>query len=173
LLVSGALAALPVFAVQAGPPAGVPPGVLNATFVIEKKAVRLVGGRAEVPVAAGSAARVTTMVFGKPAIGDLNGDGRDDAALFLVQDPGGSGAFHYTAAAIARNGTYQGSNAVFLGDRVAPRAIAIRNGVIVAEYTDRRPDQPMAATPTIAKTMHLTLHEGRLWAVQPRAADAE
>ncbi|MEE4261219.1 MAG: hypothetical protein V2I56_00930, partial [Desulfobacteraceae bacterium] len=101
-----------------------------------------------------------------PVYGDLNGDGRDDAALFLVYDPGGSGTFYYVATAIARDGIFQGTNAVLLGDRIAPRTINIRNKVIAVYYADRRPDEPMAAAPSIVKTMYLTLKKGRLEATE-------
>jgi hypothetical protein len=168
LLLGCSLAVLLFFCVQTGPPAGgAPGGVLNATYLIEKQAFRLVNGRAEVHPAPGSAIKITTVVFGKPAYGDLNHDGRDDAALFLIHDPGGSGTFYYIAAAIAAGDIYQGTNAVLLGDRVFPRTIHIRNGVIVAQYDDRRPDEPMAAAPSIGKTITLTLTEGLQIAINP------
>ena len=166
LLLGCALSALFVFPVHAGPPEGALKGVLNATYMIEEQAVPLVDGRAEVQPAPGSAIKITTVVFAKPAYGDLNHDGRDDAALFLMHDPGGSGTFYYVAAAIAANDIYQGTNAVLLGDRVFPRTIHIRNGVIVAEFEDRKPDQPMAVAPSIRKTMHFMLIEGYLTAVK-------
>ncbi|MEE4263993.1 MAG: hypothetical protein V2I56_14985, partial [Desulfobacteraceae bacterium] len=97
--------------------------VLKAVYTIEKRDIHLISGRAEVPVAPGSAINITTTVFGEPVYGDLNGDGRDDAALFLVYDPGGSGTFYYVATAITRDGIFQGTNAVLLGDRIAPRTI--------------------------------------------------
>ena len=151
---------------QAEPPGSAFSGVLNATYIIEKRKVHLIDGRAEVQAAPGSAAKITTAVFGKPVCGDLDGDGRDDAALFLVHDSGGSGTFHYVAAAIAQNGIYQGTNAVLLGDRIDLRTIQIQNGVIVADYADRRPDQSMVAPPSIHKTMYLMLKEGHLEAIK-------
>lgn len=139
---------------------------LDATYIIEEKAIRLVRGRAEIQAAPGSAVKMTTTAFGKPVRGDLNGDGRDDTALFLVHNPGGSGTFHYVAAAIAKNGIYQGTNAVLLGDRIDPRTIQIQNGVIVADYADRCRDQSMVTPPSIRKTMYLKLKEGRLEAIK-------
>jgi len=155
----------------AGPPDRNLDGVLNATYFIEKQEVRLIGGRSEVQAAPGSAAKITTAVFGQPVCGDLNGDGRDDAALILVYDPGGSGTFYFVAAAIAQNGGYQGTNAVLLGDRILPRTIQVQNGMIVADYLDRRTDKPMAATPSIVKTMYLTLKAGRLEAIKDLSSD--
>lgn len=167
LMIVFAVTALFVIPVHTGgPPSGACKGVLNATYRIEKQEIRLISGRAEVEAVPGSVAKITTAVFGKPVCGDLDGDGRDDAALFLTYDPGGSGTFYYVAAAIAKNGQYQGTNAVFLGDRVDPQAIQIQNGVIVADYADRRPEQPMAAPPSIPKTIYLTFKAGRLEAVQ-------
>ena len=166
-LLGFALAALLVFSVYAGPPDGAFCGALNATYLIEKQPVHLVDGRAEVQTAPGSAIKITTVVFGKPAYGDLSHDGREDAALFLKHDPGGSGTFYYVAAAIAAKNGYHGTNAVFLGDRVSPRTIHIRNGVIIAEFDDRKPDQPMAVAPSIAETIYLELNEGCLTAIKP------
>jgi hypothetical protein len=51
---------------------------------------------------------------------------------------------------------------VFLGDRIAPRRIGIRNGVVVVEYADRRPGEPMAAPASVGTTKSLILRDGRL-----------
>jgi hypothetical protein len=166
LLFIFAVVALLVLPAQAGPSDSSFDGVLNATYTIEKQEVRLIGGRSEVQAAPGSAAKITTVVFGEPVCGDLDGDGREDATLFLMNDPGASGSFYYVAAAIAKNGIYQGTNGVFLGDRIAPRTIQIRNNIIVADYADRRPDEPMASPPSIAKTMYLKLKAGHLEAIE-------
>lgn len=79
----------------------------------------------------------------------------------------GSGTFYFVAAAIAANATCRGTNAVLLGNRVSPRTIRIRNGVIVGEFVDRNPDQPMAAAPSIGKTIYLKPNEGYLTAAEP------
>ena len=171
LLLGCTLALVLVFPVFAGPPDGAPSGVLNTIYLIEKQAIKLIDGRAEVQAAPGSAMKITTVVFGKPTYGDLNGDGRVDAALFLAQDPGGSGTFYYVAAAISINGLYRGTNAVLLGDRVLPRAIHIRNNVIVAEYDDRHPEQPMAAAPSTGKMMYLKLKKGHLATIKLQDVD--
>ena len=91
LLLGCTLAIVLVFPVHAGSPDGAPSGVLNTTYLIEKQAVQLVNGRVEVQAVPGSAMKMTTVVFGKPTYGDLDSEGHDDAALFLVQDSGGSG----------------------------------------------------------------------------------
>jgi hypothetical protein len=140
---------------------------LDASYMVEGQEVRLVAGRREVQAAPGSATKIRTLVWGKPVYGDLDGDGVDDAALFLVSEPGGTGTFYYVAAALNVNGTFRGTNAVLLGDRIAPQNIAIRNGVVVANYADRRPEEPMSALPSVGKSKYLTLKDGALVAVEP------
>lgn len=112
---------------------------LNTTYTIEGREIRLQNGRFEAAAAHDSATKIRTVVFGKPVYGDLDGD--EDAALFLVHDPGGSGTFYYVAAALNVNGQYIGTNAELLGDRIAPQGVAIRNGVVAASYADRRPGE--------------------------------
>lgn len=142
-------------------------GPLSATYIVDGRKVALVAGRAETEAAPGSAAKITTSVFGKPAFGDLDGDGDEDAALILAQQPGGSGTFYYVAAAVNENGSFPGTNAVFLGDRIAPQGLSIRNGQVVADYADRRPDEPMSAAPSVGRSKYLALKDGALAAVAP------
>jgi hypothetical protein len=123
--------------------------------------VQLIHGRAETKAAPWSAAKVVTWSLGNPVYGDLNGDGRDNAVLFLAQEFGGSGTFYYVAAAIATAIGWQGTH-VFLGDRIAPKAIDISKRDVIAEYVDRRPDQPMSSAPSIRKTVFLEFRNGRL-----------
>jgi len=115
----------------------------------------------------GSATELVIRLSDHHALGDLNGDGAKDAAVVLVSDPGGSGTFCYVTAALNLNGAYSGTNAVLLGDRVAPQNVGIRNGVVVANYADRRPEEPMAVLPSVGKSKYLTLKEGVLAEIKP------
>lgn len=148
-------------------------GPLGATYTIEGEPIHLVAGRATRQAASGSAIMATTAAFDAPMAGDLNGDGTDDAALILVRQPGGSGTFYYIAAALAADGTYRGSNAVLLGDRIAPQNLTIRNGVIHASYADRRAHEPMAVPPSVGRTKYLTLRDGMLVEIGPMATDEQ
>jgi hypothetical protein len=134
----------------------------NAIYTVERRPVPLRDGRHEAEAAPGSAAKAVTSVFGEPAFGDLDGDGDEDAVLLLVHDPGGSGTFYYIAASINENGRSRGTEAVFLGDRISPQRIGIRNGVVVVDYADRRPGEPMSTPPSIGTTKCLTFQAGRL-----------
>ncbi|MGD8714099.1 MAG: hypothetical protein PVG70_06115 [Desulfobacterales bacterium] len=135
---------------------------LNATYLIEGAAIRLLDGRCEAPAAPGSAMKTRTTAVGQPVYEDMDGDADKDAVLLITHDPGGSGRFYYVAAAIDINGRYQGTNAVLLGDRIDPMAIGIRSGTVVVEYTDRRPEEPMSARPTVNKTAVLNLKNEEL-----------
>ena len=173
----GALVSMMVFAVFVSVPAecegggdGLRPSTLaeysanpeNASYRIEGKAVELIGGRNEVQAAPGSASKITTAVFGSPVSGDLNDDGRPDAALTLYQNTGGTGTFIYTAAAVRHASGYRGTNAVFIGDRIAVDRISIRSGVIVVEYRDREQAEPMSASPSVAKVARYVIQNGEL-----------
>jgi len=130
---------------------------LNASYIIEGQIIRLIDGRNETEAAPGSATKVITTVFGKPVYGNIDGKGDVDAALILTYDPGGSGTFYYIAAALKVKGNYRGTNAVPLGDRIAPQNVSVRDGVIIANYADRRRDEPMAASPSIRTSKYLVL----------------
>ena len=91
------------------------------------------------------------------AVGDVDGDGDTDAVLFLVQDPGGSGTFYYVAAAYKIDGGYLGGTAVLIGDRITPHRLDVVRGVVVVDYLERAPGEPMAAEPTLARTRYLML----------------
>lgn len=142
---------------------------LDAIYLIEGQEVRLLDGRAETKAAPGSAIKVKTSVFGKPTYGDLDDDGQEDAVLLLEHDPGGSGTFRYVAAALNVDSGYRGTNAVLLGDRVTLHDARIRNGVVIASYATRGPDEPMSSPPSVSQTQYLILRDGELKAKEPLA----
>ena len=129
--------------------------VKNATYLIEGTSVTLVGGTAESPVAPGSAAKVITTYFGNEASDDLNGDHVPDTAFILTQTSGGSGTFYYVAAALKDGPSYQGTNTVLLGDRIAPQTTEIYDHQIVVNYADRLPGEPMTTLPSVGMSKYL------------------
>jgi heat shock protein HslJ len=131
----------------------------NIAYSIAGQTVRLVDGVAETPAAPGSAARIVTRYFGNEVRGDLNGDGREDVAFLLTQQPGGSGTFFYAAAALDLPSGLVGSQGLLIGDRIAPQTTELRpDGVIVVNYADRAPDESFATRPSLAKTILLKLN---------------
>ncbi len=124
-------------------------GPLNATYTVGGRTVTLVNGRAEVPAGPGASTKITTEIWGKPERSDLDGDGREDAALILVHDSGGSGTFYYVVAAIRGDGAYRGTAGVFLGDRIQPRTIGIVDNRITVEFLGRDPGDAFAEPPSV------------------------
>ena len=133
----------------------------SVTYSIEGQPVTLVDGYAETATAPGSASKTVTRYFGNEATGDLNGDGVSDVAFVLTQDAGGSGTFYYAVAALKTSDGYQGTDAVLLGDRIAPQTTEIRNGQLIVNYADRRSGEPMTAQPSFGVSKYLKV-EGAL-----------
>ncbi len=139
----------------------------NATYVIDGKSVILVDGLSEVEAAPGSASKIVTRYFGNEVRHDLNDDGREDVAFLLTQETGGSGTFFYVVAALNTPNGYVGSDAILLGDRVAPQSTNIdegsttnntyRKNVIVVNYAVRNPGEPFTVRPSLGKSIWLKL----------------
>lgn len=145
-------------------PASIPMGTspLDASYLLDDQMVTLVNGTTSFPAAPGSASMVTVSVFGEPTMGDLNGDGVSDAAVLMTAEMGGSGTFFYQAAALNVNGGYQGTNAVLLGDSIAPQTTQITDQTIIANYAVRAESDPMTAQPSMAMSMYLQVLDGIL-----------
>jgi len=134
----------------------------NAEYVIEGQRIKLADGLAEADISPGSASRIVTRYFGNELKTDLNDDGREDVVFLLTQQRGGSGTLFYAVAALNTEAGYLGSDGYLLGDRIAPQTTVVsRNprhkNVIVVNYGDRRPDEPMTAQPSVDKSVHLKL----------------
>ena len=142
-------------------------GPLDTFYRIEGQKVLLSHGYAQVDSVPGSMTKGTVSVFGKPVSGDLDGDGNKDAALILVYKTGGSGTFYYVAACLNMNGTYEGTNAVLLGDRIALHDSTVQNGVIVINYAERGPEEPMTAPPSKGMTKTLRVKDLTLAGIKP------
>jgi hypothetical protein len=127
----------------------------NATYRIDNRQITLKAGQASIEQGPGIASRTEVQVFGEPVRGDLNGDGVADAALLLIETTGGSGTFYYVAAAINRNGSFEGTDAIFLGDRISPQSLSIGHSLVIVDYLDRPPKASMATPPVIEHSTYL------------------
>ena len=157
--------------VAGGNPEDLAPDPLSATYRIENRDISLQNGRSAVNIAPDSATKIRTWVVGDGVEGDLDGDGDRDTALILAHDPGGSGTFYYVTVAENCSGSYRGTRAVFLGDRIAPLDLRIRDGVIVARYARRMAHEPMSHPPSVETTLSLAFDRGELKALLPVNAD--
>lgn len=144
----------------AGPVPGLTPG--DATYMIDGQALTLRDDQAAAAPVAGAAGKTLARIFGEPVHGDLDGDGVADAALLLVVTSGGSGTFYYLAAAFNRAGAFVGSEAILLGDRIAPQQLSIRHGLVVANYAERLAGQAMTVPPSQGMTKYLVRSGGGL-----------
>lgn len=134
----------------------------NAEYLIEGKQVKLVNGYSETVAAPGSASKIVTRYFGNEVRRDLNGDGRTDVVFLLTQEGGASGTFFYVVAALNKADGYKGSMGLLLGDRIAPQTTEMSQNpkhvnVIVVNYADRKPGEPMTARPSVVKSIWLKL----------------
>jgi hypothetical protein len=105
-----------------------------------------------------SRAKVVTRYFGNDAGSDFDKDGKEDIVFLVTQNTGGSGTFYYLVARL--NGSFRpkGSYGLYLGDRIAPQNIEIKDdNVIVVNYADRRVDESFVVPPSVGKSLFLSL----------------
>lgn len=133
----------------------------NAVITIEGKGVGLVDGTSEIIITPGSAEKVVTRYFGNEAIGDLNNDKKSDVAFLVTQETGGSGVFYYVVVALREVDGYTITNAVLLGDRIAPQSTSItpESGEIQINFAERLPEDSMTTAPSVGVTMILKVNE--------------
>jgi hypothetical protein len=135
----------------------------TVAFRISGEAVQLVNGEAVTQTTMGGASRSTLAYFGNEAKGDLNGDGVPDMAFLITHNGSGSGTFFYAVGAIQNAaGRFIGTDAVRIGDRIAPHTTEIRDGVLIVNYADRASGEPMVARPSVGKSLYLKLDPATL-----------
>lgn len=130
---------------------------LNITYKIQGKEYSLVKGVVEKEIAPGSASKEVIRVFGEPVYADLDADADLDAVMYLTQENGGSGTFFYVVVAVNDNGVYKGTDAMFLGDRIAPQNINIIDGRAVANFAERKVGESFAVSPSVGKSIWVNL----------------
>ena len=136
----------------------------NATYLAEGPdagEATLDGGEYRYPVAEGSSAEAVIRLD-QWALGDLDGDGAEDAAAITSERPGGSGVFSYVHALRNESGEPRDLGFAFLGDRVRVESVAIRDGVIVVALFDRPETAPYVEEPSIAVIRRFRLDGGAL-----------
>lgn len=138
------------------------PDYKNATYVINGQQVTLKDGISETEAAPGSASKIITKYFGNELKTDLDGDGREDVAFILTQETGGSGVFFYAVAALNTEHGSVGSDGYLLGDRIAPQKTTLSTNpqqkqVVVFNYAERAPGEPMTVSPSVNKSAYLKL----------------
>lgn len=97
----------------------------------------------------------------KIAFGDLNNDKKDDVAVIIFSNTGGSGSWIDLAVILNSNGEPTFIGSVSLGDRTRINSIIIDKGIITLDIVTHGPEDPMCC-PTLEKTVKYKLSEGRL-----------
>lgn len=126
---------------------------------IEKTAVSLRQGVWEgKPSARGSRSRPRIeLVSDFRIIGDLTGDGNDEAVVLLSSSSGGSGTFVHLAVAAWRGTAVENVATAAIGDRVQVRAGQILGGRIELDVVQAVPDDPMCCpSQTATRSWRLT-----------------
>jgi hypothetical protein len=132
--------------------------------MVDNRIVEMKDGYSEIPAALDSATKIITRHFGNEATGDIDNDGVLDAVFLLTQEGGGTGTFFYVAAARKTPDGYIGTNAVLLGDRIAPQSTVIKEGIITVNYAERNPDESMAVSPSVGVSKSFVMKNGTLFA---------
>lgn len=133
----------------------------NAAFTFDGEVITLTNGRSEETVVPGSTLVEETLLLDKFAYGDINADDKEDTVLLLARYGAGSGTFIYLAAFVSGPVTYRGTEAIFIGDRIAPQSVSINGEVITVKYLDRKSDEALAAEPTIVTSKQFVYKNGR------------
>jgi uncharacterized membrane protein/heat shock protein HslJ len=139
-------------------------GLKNAEYQSEFSVngrVRLSKGIYKGKIVPDSATELVVMLSDQVALGDLNGDGADDAAVVLITDPGGSGTFHHLTVLINQNGFPKHVATQLLGDRVKVKSLSIRSEEIAVEMIKQGPNDPMCC-PTLQVTQNYVLQGSKL-----------
>jgi len=120
----------------------------NATyqgFEADPGPVTLANGRWEgPPYVAGGAARPSIYLLPDfRLVGDLDGDGSDEAVVLLGENAGGSGEYIYLTIVGRSNGSVRQMASTRLGDRVQIRAARVDAGRIILELVQAGPTDPL------------------------------
>lgn len=134
----------------------------NIAYTIDGNEVLLRNGVAEEEIAPGTSSKIITRYFGNEVRADMNHDGSEDMAFLLTQDGGGSGIFYYVVVALGSEQGYHGTNAILIGDRIAPQTTEYRAGEIIVNYADRASGEPMSTRPSLGVSRYFVITNGEL-----------
>lgn len=96
------------------------------------------------------------------ALGDLNGDGLDDAAIILAENDGGTGLFESVIAVFNEGASPVQASESLLGDRVQVDSMNISSNVIHLGLHVQGPNDPMCC-PSLVQNRSYWVISGKLW----------
>jgi hypothetical protein len=133
----------------------------NMTYIYNDMPVTLENGIFQEKPDETAATFITNLSVYKTAFGDLTNDGLDDAAVILVDDPGGSGTFLSLYSVIDQGSALTSTAGSGLGDRTKIEKLWIENGQVMLDVIRHGPDDPMCC-PTEAATLVYVVQNGNL-----------
>ncbi len=135
----------------------------EVTFLVSGVPITLVDGVATATTNLDGASETVVRYFGNVLEHDIDGDGAQDAVFLVTQETGGSGTFFYAVGALKRDEGYLGTSAVYIGDRIHPQTITPGDGrEVVVNFAERLPTEPMAARPSMGRSLYLLLDTEKL-----------
>jgi hypothetical protein len=117
---------------------------------------QLADGQYRESAAPGSATEVVVKATPYYALGDLNGDGSEDAVIILESDPGGSGVFYDLVPVLNQQGQPRALAPLSLGDRVEVNGVTLSEGQVEVRLLKHGPDDPQCC-PTLDVTLRYRL----------------
>lgn len=103
----------------------------------------------------------------KAAFGDLDLDGKDDAALILSTNYGGSGDFRELAVVLNQNGVLKHVTSAELGDRTIINEISIQDSRIVLDMVTHGPeDGACCPTQKVSSEFRFDVEQNKIIKVQ-------
>jgi len=104
----------------------------------------------------GAASEIVVAMHPMFALGDLDGDGTQDAVVVLVASGGGSGSFYSLEAVLNQAGKPHHIASAALGDRAQLESLSVASGRITVEMVTHGPNDPMCC-PTLEVTQEYEL----------------
>lgn len=101
--------------------------------------------------------RVTDFI----ALGDINGDGANEAAVLISENYGGTGVFVFLALYVEQNGQPVFLTSVFIDDRPAVDSVGFENGEVFLHVTTHGAEDPFCC-PTLRNERHYRLINNQL-----------
>lgn len=135
----------------------------DGEYLISGKKFILKNGISEESIVPGGASKVVTKYFGNDVTGDFDMDGRDDIAFLITQNTGGSGTFYYLVASLDKGSVRIGTQAMYIGDRIAPQNLNIKDrNIVVVNYAERKAGEDFSVAPSVGKTIYAKLDSKNL-----------
>ncbi len=133
----------------------------NTSYDIEGKTYTLNNGNVvQVEQIDNTSSTTTINYFGNELRVDINNDNKEDSAFILTNNNSGTGTFYYLVVALLnKNGEYEGTNGVLIGDRIIPKSTEFKNGEIVVNYLDRKIEEPMITKPTVLTSRYFKVSD--------------